>query len=258
MSDVRQLLQVMARLRAPETGCPWDRQQDFHSIAPYTIEEAYEVADVIAREAWDELPDELGDLLFQIAFYAQMGAENEWFDFDDIHRAVVDKMVRRHPHVFGDSELTSAASQTVAWEEHKRAERRARGETGSLMNTVPSGLAAVKRAQKLQRKAAQVGFDWPDRNEVVSKLHEEIAELESALAEPNDKASIAEELGDVLFTCANLARHHGLDLDSCLRHSNLKFEGRFRRMEQFADETATTLDELSAEQLEELWQRAKV
>jgi ATP diphosphatase len=257
VSDVAALLEIMSRLRAPDGGCPWDKAQTFETIAPFTIEEAYEVADVIAREAWQDLPDELGDLLFQIAFYAQMGAENGWFTFDDVHQAVVDKMVRRHPHVFADEVIDSAQTQTVAWEAHKRAERRAKGETGSVMNSVPRGLASMKRAQKLQSKAGQLGFDWTDSADVLPKLREEVAELEEALGLDKNQAAVTEELGDIVFTCANLARHHHIDLDAALRHSNLKFERRFRQMEEFAGDESTTLEAAGPDQLETYWQRAK-
>ena len=257
MSTVKALLDVMERLRAPQGGCPWDQTQTFESIAPYTIEEAYEVADVIAREAWQELPDELGDLLFQIAFYAQMGTEKGWFGFQDIHQAVVEKMTRRHPHVFADTAIDSASSQSVAWENHKRAERLAKGETGSVMNSVPRGLASLKRAQKLQNVAARSGFDWDEPDDVLPKLREEVAELEAAIAQGAERSAVAEELGDIAFTCVNLARHYDVDFDAALRHSNLKFEQRFRRMEQFAVDEATTLDALNPDQLEAYWLRAK-
>ncbi len=256
MSDVEPLLEVLRRLRDPSSGCPWDLEQDFASIAPHTIEEAYEVADVIERRAWDELPDELGDLLFQIAFYSQMAEERDWFSFSDIIKAIVDKMIRRHPHVFADAKVTSAEAQTVAWEALKRTEA-GRSDKDSLMDSVPRGLAVLKRAHKLQRRAAQVGFDWPNAAAVLPKVHEELQELEQAVEAQAGTELVVEELGDLLFTCVNLARHLDIDADSALRHANLKFDARFRAMELLAVEAGVRLEDCSAEELERFWQQVK-
>ena len=252
---MKSLLEVMKRLRDPDHGCPWDRQQTFASIAPYTIEEAYEVADVIAREAWQELPGELGDLLFQVAFYVQMAHEKDWFEFEDVVDAVVEKMVRRHPHVFADASVSDATEQTIAWEAHKRAERAAAGDHRGRLNAVPRGLAALKRAHKLQRAAAEVGFDWNSADAVLPKLREELGELEAAVS--SNPESTAAELGDLVFSCVNLARHLGIDLDAALRDTNLRFESRFGCMEQLAAADATTLEASSPTELEHYWERAK-
>ena len=258
MRGVQELLEVMRRLRDPENGCPWDRRQTFHTIAPYTIEEAYEVADVIAREKWDDLPDELGDLLFQVVFHAQLASEEALFDFDDVAQAVVDKMIRRHPHVFADEVIADEASQSLAWEAHKAEERRKKGADTSLMDDIASGLPALRRAAKLQRRAAIVGFDWPTAQQVLPKVHEELNELEQAVAEDGDETRIGEELGDLLFSCVNLARHLGVDADAALRAATLKFETRFRHMEVASQERGQSLQEMSPPLLEALWQQAKV
>ena len=228
-TELRRLLDIMAALRNRETGCPWDREQTFETIAPYTIEEAYEVADAIARRDFSQLPDELGDLLFQVVYHARMAEEEGRFDFADIARAIADKMVRRHPHVFGDAAARTAEAQTAAWEEQKRAERTARAETGTLAG-IPVGLPALLRAHKLTSRAARVGFDWPDAAAVLDKFTEEVEELRAELpdAEP---ARLADEVGDLLFVLANLARKLGLDAEACLRHANQKFARRFGAVE---------------------------
>ncbi len=257
MSDIEQLLQIMSRLRDPDGGCPWDTQQTFATIAPYTIEEAHEVADAIDREAWDELPDELGDLLFQVVFHAQMGAEADLFDFDDVVAAIVDKMVRRHPHVFGGAAVGSAKAQRIAWETHKQEERGSKSQQQGRMSPVARGLPSLHRAVKLQKKAAEVGFDWGDATQVVPKLHEEVAELAAAMAEERGTGCLAEELGDLLFSCVNLARHLDLDADSALRGANLKFERRFRRMEVICEERGADLPGDDHGALNALWEQAK-
>ena len=249
-TELRRLLDIMAALRAPVGGCPWDAAQGFDSIAPYTIEEAYEVADAIARRDFAALPDELGDLLFQVVFHARMAEEEGRFGFADVARAIADKMVRRHPHVFGEAAARTAGMQAVAWEEQKRAERAARAETGTLAG-IAVGLPALTRAHKLTARAARVGFDWPDAAAVLDKLEEEAAELRAELPGA-DPARLADELGDLLFVLANLARKLELDPEACLRHANLKFARRFGAVEArlaAAGRTAAeaTLDEMETE-----------
>ena len=204
------LLAIMARLRDPERGCPWDVEQTFASIAPYTLEEAYEVADAIARDDLGDLKDELGDLLLQVVFHSQMAAEARAFSFADVVEAICAKMIRRHPHVFGDAKVATADAQTTAWEEHKRLERAARGPAaGGLLGDVPLALPALVRALKLQKRAASVGFDWRERAPIMAKLTEEIGELNEAIEAGAPRAKLTDELGDILFVCANLARHLG-------------------------------------------------
>ncbi len=251
------LLTIMARLRDPEHGCPWDVEQDFHSIAPYTVEEAYEVADAIARDDLDDLCDELGDLLFQVVFHARMAEEQGAFAFKDVATRVADKLVRRHPHVFADAQIDSAEAQTVNWERIKDAERAARGQANeSALDGVARGLPPLKRAIKLQKRAARVGFDWPAVDPIFSKLSEEADELRAAI-EARDAAHMEEELGDLLFVLTNLARKLELDPDQALAASNRKFEQRFRAMEAIAREQGLVLEELDLEAQEAIYQRVK-
>ncbi|MBU6498004.1 MAG: nucleoside triphosphate pyrophosphohydrolase [Rhodospirillales bacterium] len=254
-AELRRLLDIMAALRAPEGGCPWDRAQNFETIAPYTIEEAYEVADAIARRDFAALPDELGDLLFQVVFHARMAEEEGRFGFAEVARAIADKMLRRHPHVFGEAAARDAGMQARAWEEQKHAERAARAEGGTL-GGIAVGLPALVRAQKLTARAARVGFDWPDAEAVLAKLDEEVAELRAELpqAEP---ARLEDELGDMLFVLANLARKLGLDAETCLRQANAKFTRRFTAVEAALAATGTTAAEAGLEAMEELWQAVK-
>jgi ATP diphosphatase len=253
---IRRLIAVMAALRDPVRGCPWDREQSFDTIAPYTIEEAYEVADAIARRDWDALKDELGDLLFQVVYYAQMGAEDGRFDFAAIASAIADKMVRRHPHVFGTESREDAEAQSRAWEAQKAEERAARAETG-VLDGVPVTLPALTRALKLTRRAARVGFDWPDAQAVLAKLAEETKELQDEIAAGASSDRLADELGDMLFVLANLARKLDLDPETCLRQANAKFERRFRAIEQaLAREGKSPADATLAE-MEVLWTGAK-
>ena len=254
-SELRRLLDIMAALRDPEHGCPWDKQQSFATIAPYTIEEAYEVADAIARNDLDALPDELGDLLFQVVYHARMAEEANHFGFADVARTIADKMVRRHPHVFGDAASRDAAEQTAAWETHKHAERTARAETGTLAG-VPLGLPALTRAAKLTARAARVGFDWPDAESVLEKLDEEVGELRAELPQA-DPARLADELGDLLFVLANLARKLRLDPETCLRQANQKFARRFNAMEQRAEKAGKSLAECPLDEMEAAWQAVK-
>ncbi len=255
---VDRLLAIMAQLRDPEAGCPWDREQDFSTIAPYTIEEAYEVADAVARDDTAALKDELGDLLFQVVFHARMAEEAGLFAFDDVATAIADKMERRHPHVFGTASIRSVAAQTEAWEEHKAAERRGRAQrTGtreSVLDGVALALPALLRAVKLQRRAARIGFDWPEVRPVFDKIAEEIAELRAELEQDAGRARLEDEMGDILFAAANLARKLDIDPEAALRRANAKFERRFRRVEALAAERATGSD---LEALEALWQEVK-
>lgn len=259
VGDVATLLDIMARLRDPEGGCPWDLEQDFASIAPYTLEEAYEVADAIERDQPDELRDELGDLLFQVVFHAQMGKEKGWFDFADVVEAINSKMVRRHPHVFGDESVTDAKAQSEAWEQHKARERGEGGEDAdaSALTNIPVALPALVRAQKIQRRAARVGFDWNKLDDVLAKLEEEVIELREAIAAQESRQRQCEELGDILFSCVNLARFLDADAEQVLRLANDKFADRFRRVEVLASATGKELNDCSLDELESFWQQAK-
>jgi MazG family protein len=258
MRPLARLLEIMARLRDPQGGCPWDREQNFSTIAPYTIEEAYEVADAIARRDPDALKDELGDLLFQVVFHARMAEEAGMFAFDDVALAIADKMERRHPHVFGAAEIASVAAQNEAGEAHKAAERRdralAKGVPGSVLDGVARALPALLRADKIQKRAARIGFDWPDARPVFDKLKEEIAELETELEKPAERRALEDEMGDILFAAANLARKLDIDPEAALRHATAKFERRFRRVETLAADHAVGSD---LDSLEALWQRVK-
>jgi len=253
------LLAIMAALRHPETGCPWDREQDFATIAPYTIEEAYEVEDAIAGGSPAALKDELGDLLFQVVYHARMAEERGWFAFAEVAQAIADKMVSRHPHVFGDAAARDTAQQVQAWEAQKEAERRHRAEAGTLAG-IPVGLPALTRAAKLTRRAARVGFDWPDAAAVLDKLEEEALELRHELRnnpEDSDPAALRDEVGDLLFVLANLARKLDLDPEDCLRGANRKFERRFRHIEQTIIIEGNLLEEAPLDRMEAIWREAK-
>jgi nucleoside triphosphate diphosphatase len=254
-AELRRLLDIMAALRDPATGCPWDKTQTFDTIAPYTIEEAYEVADAISQRDFAALPDELGDLLFQVVYHARMAEEAGQFAFADIAKNISNKMIRRHPHVFGDAATRDPAAQTIAWETQKLAERAARKQSGALAG-VPTALPALTRAVKLTNRAARVGFDWPDANQVISKLDEEIQELRAELSDA-DPTRLTDEVGDLLFVVANLARKLNLDPETCLRHANEKFSRRFNAMEHAFERQAKSLSELSLEEMEAGWQSVK-
>jgi MazG family protein len=254
--DINTLLEIMATLRDPLRGCPWDREQDFESIAPYTIEEAYEVADAIDRDDLPDLRDELGDLLLQVVFHAQMASEIRAFDFGDVVSAITEKMIRRHPHVFGTTIVETANAQRDAWEGHKAAERGARGGDTSAIAGVGQALPALIRAEKLGKRAARVGLDWPDIEGVLGKVREEVDELTSALAHQRADA-VEEELGDLLLACASLARHCHMNPEQALRRACLKFETRFRRVEESVVSQGLEWRHLTARQLDELWQIAK-
>ena len=253
------LLAIMARLRDPQGGCPWDLQQDFATVAPYTIEEAYEVADAIDRQDWDDLRDELGDLLLQVVFHAQMASERGLFDFADVAHAIAGKMIRRHPHVFGEARYDDVPAQKAAWEAIKAAERAARGERpdDSALAGVSRGLPEWKRAQKLQDRAATVGFDWPGPQPVLDKLAEEIDEVRAEFAAGAGRDRLEDEIGDVAFVLVNLARHAGVDFSQALRHANAKFERRFRRMEALAEAAGRPLAGRGLAAQEALWDAVK-
>ncbi|MGN6312685.1 MAG: nucleoside triphosphate pyrophosphohydrolase [Rhodanobacteraceae bacterium] len=257
-SRIEELLSIMTRLRDPGRGCPWDVKQDFDSIAPYTIEEAYEVADAIQRRDYDGLRDELGDLLFQVVFHARMAEEAGHFGFDDVVAALADKLVRRHPHVFGETRYASAEEQSRAWEELKAKERakKSEGDTSALAG-LARGLPEWRRALKLQQRAATVGFDWPGPEPVLDKLAEEIGEVRAEFEQGADRDRLEDEIGDVLFVIANLARHAKIDPGHALRRANAKFERRFRRMEALAAEAGEALAGKSLTEQDALWDRAK-
>lgn len=254
-SSIDPLLKIMARLRDPASGCPWDLEQDFHSIAPYTLEEAYEVVETIEEGGEpEELRAELGDLLFQVAFHAQLASEAGWFDFDDVVQGICDKMTRRHPHVFADAVIDDARAQTHAWEQHKQQER---GEQHSVLAGVPVALPALTRANKLQGRAARVGFDWPDVEGVQAKVAEELAELRHEIDSGSDEEMLAGEAGDLLFAAVNLVRHAGIDPEQALRKGNRKFERRFREVEARCAADGVELSTAGIDTLERYWQLAK-
>lgn len=254
------LLELMARLRDPEHGCPWDLKQTFATIAPYTLEEAYEVADAIERTDWPHLREELGDLLFQVVFHARLAEERGWFDFADVARDIDAKLRRRHPHLFAGAEL-AAADLVRVWEEQKAQERAGRGVDASVLGGVPLALPGLTRAVKLGRRAARVGFDWQNAAQVRSKVLEELDEIERvppADAQTGPDPALAEELGDLLFALANWCRHLHVDPEQALRQANAKFERRFRRMEELARERGTGLETLSPAAWDALWEQAKL
>lgn len=252
---MEELLAIMMRLRTPRTGCPWDLAQDFQSLAPYALEEAYEVVDVIERQAWKELPDELGDLLFQVVFHAQIGREQGFFTFDDVVKRINDKLIRRHPHIFAETD----ARTPVPWEQIKAAERAQRHPVAAgTLAQVPLNLPALSRAQKLGGRAARVGFDWPDAAGVLTKVHEELGELEVELqADSASRARIAEELGDLLFSLTQLARHLELDAETSLRLASRKFETRFALMEEKLQAQGLVPAPEHVELMESLWGEIK-
>jgi ATP diphosphatase len=260
--DLLRLLDIMARLRDPEHGCPWDRAQSFATIAPYTVEEAYEVAEACERGDMGALKDELGDLLFQVVFHARMAQEAGLFAFNDVARAIADKMLRRHPHVFADAVIADAAAQTIAWEEHKAAERRAKaaahgGPPMSALDGVGDALPALTRALKLQARAARVGFDWPTPPPILDKIDEELGELRDAMDAGAAPAALEEEMGDLLFAVVNLARRLTIDPEQALRQACRKFDRRFRRVEALLAATGRAPVTATLDEMEEKWQEAK-
>ncbi|HZH52202.1 MAG TPA: nucleoside triphosphate pyrophosphohydrolase [Microvirga sp.] len=267
-SDISRLIEIMAALRTPGTGCPWDLAQDFASIAPYTLEEAYEVVDAIERNDFADLKEELGDLLLQVVFHARMAEENGAFAFPDVVEAITRKLIRRHPHVFGDGRDLSPEEVRKLWDEIKReekAERRASREAmgisaepheAGFLGGLPAVLPALTRAQKLTAKAAKVGFDWPEAAQVIDKIHEELEEVKEA-SSSGSRDRIEDEIGDLLFAVTNLARHFDVDPEMALRRTNAKFERRFRSIEQALQRRSRTLEEASLDEMEELWVAAK-
>ena len=255
--DIQELLAIMRRLRDPNGGCPWDLEQNFATIAPYTIEEAYEVASAIEAKDYAALKDELGDLLLQVVFHAQMAAEAKMFAFEDVVRAICDKMIRRHPHVFAAGGAKTPEAVTMAWDEIKRREREGKlVPAASLLDDVPRALPALMRAIKLQNRAAEVGFDWPSAVHVTDKIAEETRELAEAAASGKE-AKVAEEFGDLLFAMANLARHLKVDPEDALRAANAKFVRRFKAIESGLAAEGRKPEDASLEEMEALWQKAK-
>ena len=260
MQELQKLLKIMAALRDPEEGCPWDKKQSFESIAAYTVEEAYEVADAIERKDMAELKSELGDLLFQVVFHSQMAAEQDLFDFADVVNAINDKLLRRHPHVFAERSSKTEAELNRDWEDHKKKERAEKGEiTGKkgYLDGVASAMPALRWSEKLQKRAAHHGFDWDEIAPVFDKLQEEIAELKAEIDQENNHDRIADELGDILFACVNLSRHLDVNPEQALRDSNLKFISRFKVVEQLLQQDVRLMDDCSVEELEDYWQKAK-
>jgi ATP diphosphatase len=258
---VADLLRVMARLRDPQDGCPWDLQQDFSTIVPSTLEEAYELVEAIEHTDFAHVAEELGDLMFQVVFYARMAEERGLFDFGQVVHTLVDKLIRRHPHVFADGEIEgvvddrhSVAQVKESWEAIKKQERAARSKT-AVLDDIPLALPALSRAQKVQKRAATVGFDWTDMNGVIEKVEEELGEFIDARSEGSDRQE--EELGDLLFACVNLARHQGVDAEAALRRATRKFEARFNRMEQALLIAGGSVEEASLEELDRVWNRIK-
>ncbi|MCC2650080.1 MAG: nucleoside triphosphate pyrophosphohydrolase [Microvirga sp.] len=268
-TDITRLLEIMAALRTPGTGCPWDLEQTFASITPYTLEEAYEVVDAIERGDLADLRDELGDLLLQVVFHARMAEEQGAFAFGDVVEAITKKLIRRHPHVFGSTKDLSPAEVKSLWDSIKaeeKAERKAErarmdlspeAHEAGFLGGIPTALPALTRAQKLTAKAAKVGFDWPNATQVIDKIHEELDEVKEA-ASSKDRDRIEDEIGDLLFSVTNLARHFGIDPERALRRTNAKFERRFRAVEQGLVEQDRSLDEASLEEMERLWVAAKM
>ena len=256
LPPLQRLLEIMARLRDPDGGCPWDQLQTFATIAPYTVEEAYEVADAVERGDLGDLKEELGDLLLQVVFHARMAEEQGAFAFDDVAAAIADKMVRRHPHVFAAQTYADVAEQTAAWESIKADERAAKNRASSLLDDVPPGLPGLTRAVKLTKRAARVGFDWPSTDEVLAKLREELEELQVEI-DAGDLPKARAELGDLLFVCANLARKLDVDPEDSLRAANAKFARRFAHIEAALAARGSSPEQSTLEEMDGLWDEAK-
>ena len=253
--QLTKLIETFKSLRDPKNGCAWDKEQTFKSIASCSIEEAYEVADAIEREDFQALKSELGDLLFQVVFHAEMADEKELFNLTDVITELNDKLIRRHPHVFSNKSAISASESLSIWENIK-AEERKELKYSSLMDDVPKNLPSLIRAKKLQKRAARIGFDWLESKQVMAKIEEEVQELQIEY-DANNKANISEEIGDILFTIVNLSRHFDLDPEDIMRKSNLKFENRFRAMENYAERNKISLENMNLEELESIWQKIK-
>jgi ATP diphosphatase len=262
MDQINKLLEIMKSLRDPENGCPWDLEQNFSTIAPYTLEEAYEVADAISRDDMNDLCSELGDLLFQVIYHSQLADEQDAFNFEDVTSKINEKLIRRHPHVFGESKITDAKAQSISWEVIKRQERsEAKADTvhdNGLLGGINKAMPALARAQKLQNRAATVGFDWSDIQAVLDKIKEEFDEVEAEInSEPRDTKKIEDEIGDLIFSCVNLARHFQIDSESALRKTNEKFETRFAFIESSLAEQGSDLSQATLEIMDELWNESK-
>lgn len=264
MDEIKTLLKVMANLRDPDGGCPWDVKQTFESISAYTVEEAYEVADAIERKDMDDLKNELGDLLFQVVFHAQIAAENNQFEFVDVVNAINNKLVRRHPHVFADKKITDEDELYREWEKHKKNERLEKNRSGkdkqlkSHLDGIASAMPALRWSEKLQKRAAHHGFDWQSIKPVFDKLQEEIGELKAEIVIEDNQARITDEMGDILFASVNLSRHLGVNPEQALRDSNRKFMSRFKVVEQLLEQDGKKMEECSVDELEIYWQKAKI
>jgi MazG family protein len=264
MQEIQKLLEIMEALRDPKTGCPWDVEQDFKSIAAYTVEEAYEVADAIERGDMHDLKDELGDLLFQVVFHSHMASEQKEFSFEDVAKAISDKLVRRHPHVFADDSTSDKHQLMAAWEQHKKKERQQKDQTNqshqaeSLLAHVASTMPALRWAEKLQKRAARGGFDWDQLPPVYAKLEEELDELRHEVSIKGNHDRIAEEMGDLLFSCVNLSRHLGVNPEQALRDANRKFIERFQHLEKQIAGDGKVMEQCSLDELEDYWQQAKL
>jgi len=258
MQELQTLLQIMSDLRDPENGCPWDIKQTFESIAAYTVEEAYEVADAIERKDMADLKNELGDLLFQVVFHAQMASEDNQFDFVDVVNEINNKLIRRHPHVFADDKTTDEAELNRQWEKHKKAERAEKVQSSaSFLDGIAGTMPALRWSDKLQKRAAHHGFDWEDIAPVFDKLNEEVAELKAEMVLPDNQQRIAEEMGDILFASVNLSRHLGVNPEQALRDSNRRFISRFQLVEQMLHADGRRMEDCSVDELEGYWQKAK-
>ena len=260
-TQIERLIEIMALLRDPEKGCPWDIDQTFESIAPHTIEEAYEVVEAIEQKNMSALVDELGDLLLQVVFHARLAEEVSIFSFDDVVQAICDKLVRRHPHVFGDSKILTAEAQVASWEAHKALEREEKASSDaphSALDGVTRGLPALTRALKLQKRAARVGFDWSDAKDVLDKFDEEIKEMSAEMTADPDPERLMDEMGDLLFTCVNMARKLNLDPETALRHGNTKFERRFKGVEALLAKDGKTPKTSELHEMEVLWDKVKL
>jgi len=262
MQSIQQLIEIMRALRNPDSGCPWDLEQNFQSLIPYTIEEAYEVADAIERNDMDDIKSELGDLLFQIIFYSQLAQEQKAFDFNDVVQSINEKLTRRHPHVFADAKVKDTAAQTKEWEKIKQQERKIKAASSSVtlshLDDVSRTLPSLMRAEKLQKRAAKEGFDWPNIKGVMEKVVEELAEVQQELdAKIQEQDKLEDEIGDLFFSCINLSRHAGVNAEQSLRKANLKFERRFRSLEKLAEVQDQKINEMTVDELESLWQQVK-
>ena len=262
MQSIEKLVDIMRALRDTKSGCPWDLEQDFQSLIPYTLEEAYEVADAIERNDLDDMKGELGDLLFQIVFYSQLADEQQFFNFNDVAQSISDKLIRRHPHVFAGAKVKNAEAQTKEWEKIKELERKSKAESCtkilSHLDDVSRTLPSLMRAEKLQKRAAKEGFDWTSIKDVLAKVYEELEEVQQEVdAKVQEKERLEDEIGDLFFSCINLSRHAGVDSEQSLRKANLKFERRFRALEELANGKRLQVNEMNTDELEELWKEVK-